>query len=226
MGRRYIFQGVGATGAELTFVGAAAATTPPSESTGQTSSTLVIPIPGGTEDGDLLLAVTKTQVTPTPPAGWTEEFGGGGQVLHVWSRVRQAGDPSSYTWAVGADSSRSGGMAAFRGGVIGDSAIDSSGVGIPPCPDVTAGAEAGAIFVAFVGLETATETMEAFGANPELSVEAQHISDGASPYSSPYATAIGVVEGLGSNETVGSDHQFTHSEELATSVVSIIIDPA
>ena len=97
-----------------------------SASANQGVSTLSIPKPAGTQEGDLLLGVVSHQGGSTrdmtPPTGWTavpnaDIYEGGNARIHAWWKVAGASEPSSYGFTVtgGTSWSSAGGVMAITG---------------------------------------------------------------------------------------------------------------
>jgi len=212
----------------IVLVGSTKATTPPTESSNQSGSTLVIPVHGDVEDGDLLVAATFVTAV-SQPGGWTDHFGSFGG-FRIWSRLWSTGDPTSYTWTTGnAGSSRSGVMIVARGAQIGDKAIVDAAEGSPvkDCPTVTAGPNAGAVFLSFASvIDTAVTAEEEFSALAPMILQTQHASDGSAALSFPFYTVAGVIEGLDADEVV-SGQKWIHSgsgSHIDSRVASLILD--
>jgi hypothetical protein len=186
----------GAAGVE--FVAAAIATIPPTMTSGNAGTTVVIPKPTGTASGDLLLAVVSfadTIAVITPPSGWSLLM----QISMkaVYTKTAGGGEPASYTWTCDVDGEgRSGIIITMRNGALGD--FDSSIT--TTFPTVTALAD-GAAFLGFVAISAFT--FDAFTFNAPLTDRGQHVAGGSGAYSVPQATGIATELGLSAGDVAG-----------------------
>jgi hypothetical protein len=103
-----------------------------SANNGAGATTLVINKPTGVAQGDVMLATVTATGTPAPttPSGWTVAKSTSGTALRqaTYYKVAGAGEPASYSWALGSSRAASGGI------------VDYSGVNQTAPVDATAGA--------------------------------------------------------------------------------------
>jgi hypothetical protein len=78
-------------------------------------TSLILAVPSGVADGDLLLAVVsiRSVVAITPPAGWTLQIGGNYQ-YSAYTKIA-ASEPANYTWSWTGATNTGGAIAAYRG---------------------------------------------------------------------------------------------------------------
>ncbi len=211
-----------------TIIASAKATTPPTLSENQFGTIIVIPVPVGTQAGDLLLAEVNWQVgstrTLTNPAGWTtvtdQEPDPGGDNFFVTSLIVPASIPADYTWDLSGMEpySRTGCMIAIRGAnpILGDS--DRNFSNSLTVPDLTNNVE-GSMLVAFAKANS-FPIGEDFDANVPLVEQTEHTSEGAQGYAIPTNTIIAVEENL--SEGVISGRSFTISGATERTVGIIV----
>jgi len=192
-----------------TIVGSAKATTPPTLSESAAGDTLVIPVPEGTQSGDLLLAIARWGGnTTTEPVGWTvvEAFGG---ATMLCSRVATSSEPADYTWTSDVtDVARTGAMLSLRSAnpVLGDS--DDAGNTFT-VPSLTNSIE-DSILVAFGWRGDTAPIGEDYSANSPLVEQTQHVAAGSVAYSIAQGCVIAVEEGL--SQGVISGRSLSHVE--------------
>ena len=191
-----------------TIVGSAKATTPPTLDESADGDTVVIPVPGGTQSGDLLLAIAScAEGVTTEPAGWTVvETLDTGTLL--CSRVATGGEPADYTWTNDtADVSRTGAMLSLRGAnpVLGESSGRAVNTFTVP---TLANDFAGSILIAFGWRVDPGEMGEDYSANSPLVEQTQHVAKGSKAYAVPHACVIAVEEGL--SKGLISGRSFSH----------------
>jgi hypothetical protein len=104
--------------------------TPTSVGNATAATTLVVPVPAGIQDGDVLLAVVGAEADSNAtisgvPSGWTLAGGVISTATSSTSQVRSAiyyhvvasaaGEPANYTWTLSASLRSAGGMVAYSG---------------------------------------------------------------------------------------------------------------
>ena len=86
---------------------------------GSGAKTLVINVPAGTAQGNVMMAtVTVTGTTaPTTPSGWTVAKSSTGTALRqaTYYRVAGASEPASYSWSLGSSRAAAGGIVTYSG---------------------------------------------------------------------------------------------------------------
>ncbi len=90
-----------------------------SANNGSGAKTLVIDVPAGTVQGNVMMAtVTVTGTTaPTAPSGWTVAKSSTGTALRqaTYYRVAGASEPASYSWSLGSSRAAAGGIVTYNG---------------------------------------------------------------------------------------------------------------
>lgn len=202
------------------------ATTPATNSGSQSGSTVVVPVPTGTQNGDLMIAIVNaTGAIITPPAGWTEIVSQSD--TRGYSRVASS-EPASYTWTIGeADYSRNGVMISVKdaNSTLGDiqSAFYQLNGKNFPVPDLSVSV-AGSLLVAFATSGQVTIT-EDFTADSPLSMQVEHACNGSVSYSIASAMALATEAGLSVGTLTGRNFVNNSSDELLKVVGGIIIKP-
>lgn len=177
-----------------TIVGSEKASTPTTE-TAQAGSTVVIPVPSGVQEGDLLLAIaTWAQAgTLTEPLGWTNIIADPIASTKLSKRVATSSEPADYSWShTIADQGRSGCMIAIRGAnsTLGDNDIQNVSFTVP---DLTNNIEDSIL----VGFHAGSSLLgESYIANSPLILQTQHVGQGDGPYALIGCVALAVEEGL------------------------------
>lgn len=205
----------------VAFVAASRASTPPNLSTDFAGTTVVVPVPAGVLDGDVLLCGVSWQsgAAPTAPAGWTLLITVSG-FMRVYSRVAAA-EPASYTWtAFSSGTARGGVMTAHRYAAIGDTASSANTSAVQPT--VTAGPVAGAAYVGFADFVSTTNNNGDTATAP-LTMRTQHSMDGTVAYQLPNHIDVASQEGLSSSEVV-SGRDIVGPDDPNGDRASIILD--
>lgn len=96
----------------------------------ESGTTLVVPVPTGTADGDMLVAIVASNADAagpnSVPTGWTNPMGAGivwalngtAEAMYLYYKTASS-EPADYTWGYAASgNSRIGGMLAYRGDTI------------------------------------------------------------------------------------------------------------
>ncbi len=126
----------------VTFVAAAAATTPADGSTSSPGLTIVIPKPTGTVTGDYMIATIRVSAAAhivTPPVGWFIVDNDG--LARSYVKAAVPGEPATFTWTIApagrANSPRTGCISVYRGQTPIAEAINSEDVETPDTNIIT-----------------------------------------------------------------------------------------
>lgn len=206
-----------------TFVAFSRATTPPNTGTASGGS-IIIPVPTGTADGDLLFAFVSVGTgVITPPAGWTAMFSV--DTSMAYRRVASS-EPASYTWTVGGSPGRGGIIATVRGGVLGSNSRAGSDP-TPPwvCPSVAAGGDAGAIWIGVVSASDVQNNNDYVRSAGSSTIQLQYSGQGTDLYALSQALMIATRTNLTAGQTV-SGETFTAAATATGFRYGIIIDPS
>ena len=191
-----------------TIVGSAKATTPPTLDASADGDTVVIPVPGGTQSGDLLLALAHWEIgITTEPAGWTVVDAFSPATL-LCSRTATSSEPADYTWTSDeADRGRSGAMLSLRGAnpVLGES---GRGYNTFTVPSLMNSLENSILVVFSWRIDIAPTMGEDYSANSPLVEQTQHVANGSAAYALPQGCFIAVEEGL--SKGLISGRSFSH----------------
>lgn len=224
MPRRLFFAPTGP--AAVTIVGSAKATTPPTETTPNAGNTVVIPVPSGVVDGDILLAaVQDTQFASSgtlPPSGWAfiNGTGAGGFALAF---VRTASsEPASHTWTFNqSDRPRSGCMIAIRNASIGDFALASGTFNLASLTAVSNGA-----MLLALGWTDSDALSEDWLDNSPIAVEIQHCADGDDASGNLANSVIYTEAGLSAGVISGRVADHVGDNSGFREIVGVIMEPA
>ena len=218
----------------LEIVGATIATTPPNQGS-DSGNDIIIPVPDGTEEGDLLIALLSlNELFPLQlirPIGWDSirvEIVPSVSGAFAWMQkiIVPSSVPSEYTWIWGGDAgvTRSGCMIGIRGAKapLGEDGYTSGTLTIP---DLTNNVE-GSILAGFCTVAPSASTVNNYGVNSPLTLQGRHVADSNVPYAAPRATACASEEDL--SVEVISGRSFTHTTNPATQhgTFGIIVEPA
>lgn len=187
------------------FIGATAASDPPTESQNQSENSLTIPVTGIAQVGDRAHTVIRWNADSdnvVPPNGRWELVDENG-ALALWrlaSLLSEDLDPHVWTHPT-ADLSRSGVTVVTRGGVEG-SRTGITAAGVSEIPSLTALTE-NALLLGFGTAVEGAEPVDDWTTAGGLVLRAQHSSEGSSAYEVPAASAVatealsgsGIVQG-------------------------------
>jgi hypothetical protein len=196
-------------------VGFSKASVPATESVDYPFPGATIPVVVGVVSGDRMLVVFAS-VNPfgdDPPVGWTRVDGGGFPTLgtQMFEKIAGASEPASYDWiqTLGEGFSKSGCMIAIRGGSGRTDISPGSAAGNGPsaaCPNKTAGAVPGDLWVGFIGMAEASSNNEDFTTTGPHVLGIQHISEVLGNSST---CAISTYPaGLAANQVMGAENAF------------------
>lgn len=206
------------------FVAASKATTPPTETSGNAGTTVIVDVPPGTMDGHMMIATIQGSAH-TPPAEWNLLFNNSSAFIY-W-RVADS-EPASYTWtAFTSGTSRNGAIVSIKDAnpVLGDSdsvfqQLDGATFNLP---DLTVDVE-NSLVVAFAVTET-NSTNENFVSTAPLIDKIQHACNGSIAYSLPYGIIMAIEEGLSAGTWSGRTFTNPSTDELFKICGGIIIKP-
>lgn len=199
-----------------------------------TGRNIRIPVPAGTQNGDLLVVVAAVPTSnfPTPPAGWTDlDKTIPGKL--VQTRIA-FNEPADYTWtSVDFGDSRTGCMISIRGGksLLGEVSTmnKSTTQSVPPFTFTIPGNANNLIDDAMLVVIGATNTTAQFGvgdkfdALPPLLEKANHSHLGLGIYATLMNSAIAVEEHL-HVEIIGGKI-LAHLKATSPTAMAIIVEP-
>jgi hypothetical protein len=209
------------------FRAAAKATTPPTQTTGNSGGTVVIPVPTGTQNGDMMIAVVTYAVggSVTVPSGWTAINVGTNFLREMRSYFRVASsEPASYTWTFGSpDFARNGVMVSIKdaNATLGANAV-ATGFTVPSL-SVTVD---GSLLVAFAAAETTTYTPESFLSTSPLTERSDHICNGSAAYNQPNEGTIATEANLLISTISGRNFTNALSDNFENMAGGVIVRPA
>ena len=215
---------------ELTIVGSTVASDPVQESSSNSGSIVVIPVPVETQAGDLLISVLHWSFgganTIIQPSGWTVVTAQvANDSFETSSRIATSSEPIDYTWdcVAAVNQSRAGCIIAIRGAnpILGDS--DRTTANGTTVPDLTNNV-GGSMLVAFEKAATNIPPMsDALSGNTPLVDQIQHSSRGTAGYAIPANALISVEENLSVGLISGRSFQ---AAGATTRTAGIIVEAA
>lgn len=214
----------------VSFVAADDASTPSDGSTSTTGNTIVIPIPAGVQDGDLMFAHAYTNLSPngvndiSTPSGWTRiiaDRDATNSVLHNVYQRTASSEPSSYTWNMSSnDAPRGGNIIVLRNAAstLGDSATDNGTNNVPSVSSTDAGSALVAFIMGSVGDVR-------FSADAPMTHGDDHLHNVGGAYSSDVAGAVAYELDVGTGTISG--RSFSNSNAFGLQrVAALLVEPS
>lgn len=203
-------------------VGFTKATTPPSGVNNQGGDELIIPLPSGTQSGDVAIAIAAFLPTsipvPTSPSGWIRIFNGGGGRYIVDTRTFDGTEDPEYTWT---DSqlgwSKSGCMIVVRNAVSLLGGGQSTSLSVPT---ITIGVE-NVFIIALSCCQFGSSPTETYAVTGGLTELTEHASRGNRPYINSEASCVAMEF----NPPIGSysGRAFTHPSVVAAETFMVAL---
>jgi hypothetical protein len=227
MSRRFVFI-EGSSVVYPSFRAAAKATTPPTETSNNAGTTVVIPVPTGTQDGDMMIAAVTfaSGASITVPSGWTliNSHTTFSRATLTYYRVASS-EPASYTWTIASSGSgfpRNGVMVSIQdaNATLGANAIQGSFT----VPDLSVTVD-GSLLVAFASAETTTYTPESFVATSPLTERSDHICNGTAVYNFPTEITIATEAGILISTVSGRNFTNSLSDNFENAAGGVIVKP-
>ncbi len=213
----------------LEIVGYARASNPVHTTTNNGGDKITIPLPDGTQEGDLLLAQLYAAASATTlPAGWSTVIDNGDDSRQVCRVIVPAIVPAEYTWTISVDGlSRTAEMVSIRGAntTLGESGFNDGDPDGLTVPDLTNNVE-GSILMAFSNALQGGSVPYSVDITPDdpLVEGTSHVAAGSIAYALPLQSIVAAEEDL----SVGliSGRSFSGIPPITAVTFGIIVEPS